>query len=604
MLRLPLLLLFITCYGALFGQASLSNTPSTPDASAMLDIQSTNKGLLIPRLTTAQRNAIAAPATGLQVFNLDDNCIDIYDGTNWAKTCGWKQTGVGDSMGTNAWVRKADVVGARSFAVGFSIGNKGYVGTGRGVSVYLKDFWEYDPATNVWTQKADIGGVARIGGTGFSIAGKGYLGLGFDGINHLIDFWEFNPSTNVWTAKANFGGAGRRETVGFAIGNKGYVGTGYTSFYVNDFWEYDPQINAWIPRASFPGTRRYGAVGFGLNGKGYLGAGFSDIDGFKKDFWEYDPVSNAWLQKADLPASRLNAIGFNIANKGYVSLDFTVNSGTTELWEYTPSANAWTQRKSFPGVARYGAVGFSIGNQGYVSTGQIAPLTYSAETWQYTPPVSAPIYSLPTPSGGASSINDGAWTINNPDIYSSNSGNVGIGTSSPAAKLDVNGTIRIAGGNPGPGKVLTSTGSNGTASWGSAIVDVRALGGAIVSSLPTVANIWQFVGSSAPPIIPLLAGDKVIVSGVMSLGKTVAGSDLVYTAVGYSLNGGGPSVASFNFPISRPHFNAGERLVFPVTDVFTVSTSGNYQFGLMIQSPFLNYFDNNDYFSGFIQVYR
>ena len=602
MLRLPLLLLFITCYGPLFGQASLSSTPSTPDASAMLDIQSTNKGLLIPRLTTAQRNAIAAPATGLQVFNLDDKCIDIYDGTNWAKTCGWKQTGVGDSMGTNAWVRKADMVGARSGAVGFSIGSKGYVGTGSNLSAYLKDFWEYDPATNVWTQKADIGGVARIGGTGFAIADKGYLGLGFNGANHLIDFWEFNPATNVWTAKANFGGAGRRETVGFAIGNKGYVGTGYTSFYVNDFWEYDPQINAWIPRASFPGTRRYGAVGFGLNAKGYLGAGFSDIDGYKKDFWEYDPVSNSWLQKADLPASRLNAVGFNIANKGYVSLDFAGNPGTTELWEYAPSANAWTQRKSFPGVARYGAVGFSIGNQGYVSTGQIAAGTYTAETWQYTPPVSAPIYSLPTLSGGASSINDGAWTINNPDIYSSNSGNVGIGTSSPAAKLDVNGTIRIAGGNPGPGKVLTSTGSDGAATGGRAIVDVRAMGGFVGNSIPAAANTWQFVGS-APPVIPLLVGDRVMVSGVMSLGKTAAGSELVYTGVGLTFNGGAISNLN-NFQISKPFFDAGERLVFPVTDIFTVTANGNYQFGLIIQAPVANYLNNNDYFSGFIQVYR
>ena len=44
----------------------------------------------------------------------------------------------------------------------------------------LKDFWEYDPATNAWTQKADFGGTARYGAVGFSIGSKGYIGTGSD----------------------------------------------------------------------------------------------------------------------------------------------------------------------------------------------------------------------------------------------------------------------------------------------------------------------------------------------------------------------------------------------------------------------------------------
>ena len=40
------------------------------------------------------------------------------------------------------------------------------------------DFWEYDPATNTWTQKADFGGTARQYATGLSIGSKGYIGTG------------------------------------------------------------------------------------------------------------------------------------------------------------------------------------------------------------------------------------------------------------------------------------------------------------------------------------------------------------------------------------------------------------------------------------------
>jgi hypothetical protein len=52
-----------------------------PAASALLDLTSTNKGLLIPRVTTTQMNAISSPATGLMVRNTDANTEYSYNGT-------------------------------------------------------------------------------------------------------------------------------------------------------------------------------------------------------------------------------------------------------------------------------------------------------------------------------------------------------------------------------------------------------------------------------------------------------------------------------------------------------------------------------------------
>ena len=51
----------------------------TPDASAELDISSTTRGFLSPRMTAAQRDAIAAPATGLQIYNTDSNKMQWRD---------------------------------------------------------------------------------------------------------------------------------------------------------------------------------------------------------------------------------------------------------------------------------------------------------------------------------------------------------------------------------------------------------------------------------------------------------------------------------------------------------------------------------------------
>jgi len=66
-----------------FAQVGINN--ETPDASAALDIVSTTGGLLIPRMTNAQRQDISNPAAGLQVFvtDFDGGRFMFYDGRNW-----------------------------------------------------------------------------------------------------------------------------------------------------------------------------------------------------------------------------------------------------------------------------------------------------------------------------------------------------------------------------------------------------------------------------------------------------------------------------------------------------------------------------------------
>lgn len=63
-------------------------TPS-PDASAILEVQDNSRGVLVPRLTTAQRNSVAAPANGLLVYDTDLNCFHFFvSGTGWQSLCG------------------------------------------------------------------------------------------------------------------------------------------------------------------------------------------------------------------------------------------------------------------------------------------------------------------------------------------------------------------------------------------------------------------------------------------------------------------------------------------------------------------------------------
>lgn len=298
----------------------------------------------------------------------------------------------------DSWTQKANFGGGiRHIPVGFSIGSKGYIGTGQtnasGVNTDLKrDFWEYDPGTNLWTQKADFGGGNRSYAIGFSIGSKGYIGLGVNANgaplnSYQNDFWEYNPATNIWTIKASFGGLPRAAATGFSIGTKGYIGAGIdnTSQWRKDFWEYNPSTNAWIQKANIGGPERQAACGFSIGSKGYMGVG-----GTLNDFWEYNPGTDVWTQKANFGGvGRAYAASFSINGYGYIGTgyDGTVKN---DMWRYNPSNDTWTQVANFSGSARSSGASFSIGNKGYIGAGYNGVMIN--EFWEYD----SGIASIPT----------------------------------------------------------------------------------------------------------------------------------------------------------------------------------------------------------------
>ena len=71
-------------YQSFAQSVSINTTAAVADTSAMLDVSSTTKGLLIPRMTAAQKNAIFTPATGLLVYQTDGSAgFYYYNGTAW-----------------------------------------------------------------------------------------------------------------------------------------------------------------------------------------------------------------------------------------------------------------------------------------------------------------------------------------------------------------------------------------------------------------------------------------------------------------------------------------------------------------------------------------
>ena len=277
------------------------------------------------------------------------------------------------SAAGDEWVRKTAVPGEpRYSAVGFSIGDKGYVGMGDGKYVergYYKDFWEYNPVNDTWTRKADYGGGGNMNPTAFSIDDKGYVLTGHNLNTYsktnpqgIPTFWEYDPATNVWTRKADVADGGN---IGFSYGGKGYlVNTGSKKFN-----EYDPVNDTWTPKPDFGGASRRGAVGFSINGKGYVGTGRGES--FYNDFWEYDPFYDEWTRKADAGGGTVYGVGFSIGDKGYIGTGITRYGDRHDIfWEYDSINDTWDVKQSLDTIGRSSAVGFSIGDRGYIGTGE------------------------------------------------------------------------------------------------------------------------------------------------------------------------------------------------------------------------------------------
>lgn len=127
------------------------------DASSLFEVKSTVKGALLPRMTTTERNAIATPATGLEIYNTTTGRKEVYNGSFWrgismrlmpifhgqfnpadAQTVAFGQAVNGPTISTNIWfeitMRGAGVI--RGCDLNMLVG--GILGTNENWSLYVR----------------------------------------------------------------------------------------------------------------------------------------------------------------------------------------------------------------------------------------------------------------------------------------------------------------------------------------------------------------------------------------------------------------------------------------------------------------------------------
>jgi len=171
----------------------------------------------------------------------------------------------------------------------------------------------------------------------------------------------------------------------------------------------------------------------------------------------------------------------------------------------------------------FGSAAFAVGDARWLQIGVREgalkdPNTYDVFTpRQELTPTPYALYAAMGPGVG-----DNDWQLSGTNMFSIPLGNVGIGTTTPSEKLDVNGQIRIRGGSPAAGRVLTSNGT-GVGTWqtppAAADSDWRVVGTSMYS-IPS-GNVG--IGTSSPNVKLDIEGTQNLSStsdGIVNIGRT------------------------------------------------------------------------------------
>ena len=335
-----------------------------------------------------------------EIMRIGKFCLLLLVGAALFVSCGSKSD---EEILIGNWRNLGDFDGpSRNGACSFVIGNNAYIFGGFNTkSSELSDLWMYDSQMKAWLPKANLPGKARVYAVAFSAGGKGYVGLGLNDLEPLKDFWEYDPAADQWTEIAQvFPGEARYRAVAAGINNVGYIGTGYdgASNY-KDFYSFTPTgrgSGTWKLLGSFEGSKRQGASVFVIDNLMYLVGGANNAISVR-DVQCYNPSNDTWKRLTDLinttdtdiddkydKIPRANAAAFVVNGLGYLTTGESGAASNSTTFEYDPKGDVWIERTSFR-YARTASIGFSLGGtRGFVLTGISGSNRYD-DFWEFFP---------------------------------------------------------------------------------------------------------------------------------------------------------------------------------------------------------------------------
>jgi N-acetylneuraminic acid mutarotase len=482
---------------------------------------------------------------------------------------------------TYIWTQLPDFGGGNRYVpFAFAINGKGYAGsgvtfTGSTANYTATDLWEFDPSTNLWTQKADMPDPCRSSAAAFSAMGGGYVTTGYTP-TPVKTTYRYDPVLNNWTQRADFGGTARYTAAAFSIGDDAFVGMGYSPL-LKDFWKYDSHSDTWTQVANVGGTARQSAVGFAINNIGYVYGGAYN-GGVSAELWAYNPSNNTWTQRSNMPGSgRYGASAVVVDGNGVVGLGTNGTTIFSDFYAYDPVSNSWSSVPSLPAGARYGGASFSISNQGYFvgGAGSFTPTAnLKNDLWVLSmSPVAIIVSHEPTSCAGdtikltaaTNSSYTYQWQLNYTDIPGATSfeydatvpgdytvvvTNASGSSTSPAVSvpsLPIPGmqlSISVAGTNLCSGITLTANSTPAASGYQWMLNGVNISGATSQVYQPTVAGNYSFSAQSSCGT--MISAPVAVSSGSGTLPTNV---NLVFNGTNGSIYNGTVYACYANYPL-------------------------------------------------------
>lgn len=381
----------------------------TPNASSLLDITSTTKGALVPRMTKAQRDAIVAPATGLLIFQTNSTAgFYYYTGTKWTGVANTFTGGTGISVASGTITNTLpDQVVTIAGAGGVSVSGTypAFTITGTGGS-------ETDPEVSSST----INSVPKWNGTTL------VDGLLFDDGNNI------GIGTTTPLFKLDVSGDASINSVRIGRGNGGQSGNtaiGTQALNANSVGDFNTAIGYQALKSNSTGglNTANGYQALLSNTVGTLNTAVGSFSLAANTIGNSNNALGEYALGGNTNGSSNNAIGNNAAQAN------TTGSSNTAIGDNALNTNTT------------GSNNTAIGAGANVSVVNL---------------------------NNATAIGANAIVSASNALVLGNNANIGIGTSAPASKLEVVGTIKTTGlqmtTGAANGSILKSD-ANGIASW-------------------------------------------------------------------------------------------------------------------------------------------
>ena len=482
----------------------INSNGSAPSTSAMLDVSSTAKGFLAPRMTAIQKAAIVSPATGLLIYQTDGTAgYYYYNGAAW--------TQIGEASGSSKW----STTGNSGTTQGTN-----FIGTTDDNDVVFKrnssqaGLLSYANENTSWGVSA-----LNVNSTGVLNTAIGYNSLAsnttgsMNSVNGTGALWSnytgsYNTGMGVNTINNNTSGSNNTATGANSLFNTvagdNNTALGYNSGYgaglvnlnnctfigassyptvartnvtmlgykiINAQCDGDNQVI--LGNTTVTATKFSGALMSYVGGSytaGTTGQVLTSQGAEVAPQWVTPSVPPAWSLTGNAGTTAgTNFIG-TTDDKDVVIKRNNVQAGLLNTALCNTSWGVGALSPSTTGVQNT-AIGYNTLYHNTTGTCNVAigqSALYNNTTGSHNTAIGYCAQILEADLINATAIGSFATVGASNSLVLGNAANVGIGTSTPAAKLDVHGTsgttLKIVDGNQAAGKVLTSDAS-GNASW-------------------------------------------------------------------------------------------------------------------------------------------